>query len=164
MAVKPHFNYSELAGPGFLLNCGCCNGSISGVLQQTSPSGLTCTTEPKTLVLTGRANYPDNAFLIKNQLRAKLRDFPFAQASVASVFSGKGSLEISSTHPPPDYSHVDVGLDISLGEAVGTVCSSLMYVYYLSLLLSSYQSYSWKPQGSCLRERRSQAHREEECL
>lgn len=114
VAVKPHFNYSELAGPGFFLNCGCCNGSISGVLQQTSPSGLTCTTEPKTLVLTGRANYPDNAFLIKNQLRAKLRDFPFAQASVASVFSGKGSLEISSTHPPPDYSHVDVGLDISL--------------------------------------------------
>lgn len=59
------------------------------MLQQTSPSGLTCATEPKTFVLTGRANYPDNAFLIKNQLRAKLRDFPFAQASAASEFSGK---------------------------------------------------------------------------
>lgn len=40
VAVKPHFNYSELAGPGFLLSRGCCNGSISGMLQQTSPSGL----------------------------------------------------------------------------------------------------------------------------
>lgn len=113
--MESPFNYSELAGPGFLLNCGCCNGSISGMLQQTSPSRLTGMTEPETFVFTGRANYPDNAFLIKNQLRAKLRDFPFAQASAASVFSRKrGSLEISSTHPAPNYSHMDVSLDISL--------------------------------------------------
>lgn len=115
MAVKPHFNYSELAGPGFLLNCGCCNGSISGMLQQTSPSGLTCMTEPKTFVHTGRANYPDNAFLIKNQLRAKLRDFPFCTGKCCfSLLRKSGSLEIFSMHPPPDYSHMDTGLDISL--------------------------------------------------
>lgn len=85
------------------------------MLQQTSPSRLTCMTEPKTFVLTGRANYPDNAFLIKNQLRAKLRDFPFTQASfVFSFLRKRRNLEISSTHPPPNYSHVDTGLDISL--------------------------------------------------
>lgn len=58
------------------------------MLQQTSPE-LTCMKEPKTFVLAGRANYPDNAFLIKNQLRAKPRDFPFALASIASASSGK---------------------------------------------------------------------------
>lgn len=131
VAVKPHLNYSELAGPGFLLTAGCCTGSTSGMLQQPlllrdASANLSfqaqCLTEPKTFVLTGRANYPDNAFLIKNQLRAKLRDFPFAQASVASVFSGKEGAWRFPSHI------LLLSVDMSLGETAGAECFSLMFI------------------------------------
>lgn len=59
-------------------------------------------------------------FLIKNQLRAKPRDFPFTLLSIASASSGKEETlkdppsTRPCTHLPSKYSHKDTSRDIFL--------------------------------------------------
>lgn len=77
-------------------------------------------------------------FLIKNQLRAKPRDFPFTLLSASASSRKEETLKdfpytCPCTHLPSDYSYKDIS---HFSERQWEPCFSLMSIYYLSLLHS----------------------------